>query len=281
MSKKPRLGRGLDALLGAPSEPPTESAAELPLGALTPGRYQPRTHFDPESLAELAASMRSSGVIQPLIVRPLGEGRYELIAGERRWRAAGMAGLERVPVVIRELSDAAALAVALIENIQREDLNPVEEARALERLIEEFDLTHEQAAERVGRSRVAVTNLLRLLALDPEVLAALAQGRLDMGHGRALLALDPERQRRLAARILAEQLSVRAVEALIQNERRPGPGPQAAVVDPDIRALERELSENLGARVRFAHKARGGGRLIIEYEGSEELEGLLARLRTS
>lgn len=280
MSKKPRLGRGLDALLGSSNAAAPEPVTELPLGAMTPGRYQPRAHFDPASLAELAASIRSSGVIQPLIVRPVGEGRYELIAGERRWRAAGLAGLAQVPVVVRVLSDAAALAVALIENIQREDLNPVEEARALQRLIEEFDLTHEQAAERVGRSRVAVTNLLRLLALDETVLAALAEGRLDMGHGRALLSVDAAEQRRLTARILDEQLSVRAVEALIQQQRTPRPVTTRAPADPDIRALEQELSENLGARVRLAHKARGGGRLIIEYGGAEELDGLLARLRT-
>lgn len=279
MNKKPRLGRGLDALLGAPSEAREEALGELPIGALTPGRYQPRMHFDQASLAELAASIKSSGIVQPLVVRPLPDGRYELIAGERRWRAAGIAGLERVPVVIRELSDAAALAVALIENIQREDLNAVEEARALSRLIEEFSLTHEQAAERVGRSRAAVTNLLRLLALEESVLGALAAGHLDMGHGRALLGLEPARQKQLAAQIVAKQLSVRAVEALIQQERPGRAPPPPARVDPDIRALEQELSERLGARVRVAHKPKGSGRLIIEYRGAEELEGLLARLR--
>lgn len=280
MSKKPRLGRGLDALLGAAPEAAShENLTELPIEWLERGRFQPRRHFDEEALTELAASIKASGVVQPLVVRPLGPDRYELIAGERRWRAAQMAGLHQVPVVIKSLSDAAALAVALIENIQREDLNPVEEAHALSRLIEEFSLTHEEAATRVGRSRVAVTNLVRLLALDPEVLQALETGHIDMGHARALLGVDPRHQRALAREIVRKGLTVRAVERLIQALKSPARKERPETRDPDLRALEQELSDRLGARVRLTQRGSGAGRLVIDYTTADELEGLLQRLR--
>lgn len=280
MSKKPRLGRGLDALLGTPPEAAShENPTELPVEWLERGRFQPRRHFDEEALAELAVSIKASGIVQPLVVRPLGPDRYELIAGERRWRAAQMAGLHQVPVVVKALSDAAALAVALIENIQREDLNPVEEAHALSRLIEEFSLTHEEAATRVGRSRAAVTNLVRLLGLDPEVLQALEARRIDMGHARALLGLDPRHQRALTHEIASKGLTVRAVERLIQGLKAPAKKGAPDVRDPDIRALERELSDRLGARVRLTPKGKGAGRLVIDYTSADELEGLLERLR--
>lgn len=281
MNKKPRLGRGLDALLGEPPDPvDAQSVTHVPVELLDRGRYQPRKRFDEQSLRELADSIRSSGVVQPLVVRPLAQGRYELIAGERRWRAAQLAGLDRVPVVVRELSDAAALAVSLIENIQREDLSAVEEARALARLVQEFSLTHEEVAARVGRSRSAVSNLLRLLSLEPPVLELLEQGRLEMGHARALLALSGADQARLATQIADRGLSVREAERLIRSRQGAVRSPRAATeTDPDVRALAQELSERLGARVRLLHRTGGAGRLVIDYGSLEELEGVLERFR--
>ncbi|MHB1950359.1 MAG: ParB/RepB/Spo0J family partition protein [Acidiferrobacteraceae bacterium] len=282
MTKKPRLGRGLDALLGGMPEAssPAGTVTEIPVDLLDRGRYQPRKRFDEPALTELADSIRSSGVVQPLIVRPVPGGRYELIAGERRWRAAQMAGLAQVPALVRELSDDAALAVSLIENIQREDLNAVEEARALARLVEEFSLTHEEVARRVGRSRPAVSNLLRLLSLEDPVLDLLAEGRIEMGHARALLALPGADQRRLATLIADRGLSVREAERLIRSRQTGGSsGRRERGEDKDVRALANELSDRLGARVRLLHRANGGGRLVIDYSSLEELEGLLERFR--
>jgi len=250
VSKKPRgLGRGLDALLPKTAASPTR----LPLALIRPNPDQPRRRFDEAALAELAASIKKQGLLQPLLVRPRGEG-YELVAGERRYRAAQMAGLAEVPAVVREVDDATAAALALIENIQRRDLNPIEEARGLARLIDEHGLTHQEAAEAVGRSRAAVTNLLRLLELEPEVRAMVERGELEMGHARALLALPPARQREAAARVVARGLSVRETERLVRHQRE-GPGRAAAARrDPDVARLEQALSEHLGAPVRLDHR---------------------------
>lgn len=282
-TKKPRLGRGLDALLA----PALEAAAsgqqelrELPVEMLKRGKYQPRTHMDAEALAELASSIKAQGVVQPLIVRPLSDGRYEIIAGERRWRASQMAGLETVPAVVRDIPDEAAIAIALIENIQRENLNPVEEAQALQRLIDEFGMTHQQVADNVGRSRASVTNLLRLLSLNPEVRAVLEEGKMDMGHARALLALSGNLQSEAARTVVEKRLSVRQTEELVRRLQGAGERPaRPARLDPDIRLLQDSLSEKLGARVRIEHRTNGSGRLSIDYTGTEELEGILARIR--
>ncbi|MCG6871030.1 MAG: ParB/RepB/Spo0J family partition protein [Gammaproteobacteria bacterium] len=280
---KPRLGRGLDALLGAKldSNAERENLRHLDPGLLQRGRYQPRTRMDEAALKDLANSIRSQGVLQPIVVRELPSGNFEIIAGERRWRAAGMAGLETVPVVVRQLPDEAAMAVALIENIQREDLSPVEEAAALQRLIEEFGLTHQQAADSVGRSRTAVTNLLRLLTLSTEVRGLLEAGKLEMGHARALLALKGEAQRRLAREVVAKGLSVRETEQLVRRQDgdvRKKKKPPRATRDPNLARLEEDLSDRLGTRVRVQHAARGG-KLVIDYHSLDELEGILERIR--
>jgi len=299
--KKPTLGRGLADLLGssARTDPPHgaapagPSAAEadqltrLPLHALQRGKYQPRTDMHPESLEDLAGSIKTQGVVQPIVVRPLpaavaGGARYEIIAGERRWRAAQLAGLVDIPAIVRHIPDEAAIAVALIENIQRENLNPLEEARALQRLISEFRLTHAQAAEAVGRSRAAVSNLLRLLELPAEVCELIERRQIEMGHARALLGL-PERgaQRRAAAEVLAKGLSVRETEALVRRIMSP-PGetqrtPPSA--DPNVRNLEQQLSEKLGARVAIRHATGGKGELVILYNSLDELDGILAHIQ--
>ncbi|CAN5614949.1 ParB/RepB/Spo0J family partition protein [soil metagenome] len=292
--KKRGLGRGLEALLGpraAASAPALEATPEdrlhqLPLDALTPGRYQPRRHWDEDKLEELAESIRSQGVIQPIVVRELPDRTFEIIAGERRWRASKLAGLGEIPAVVRAVDDRTMLAMALIENIQREDLNPLEEAQALERLIHEFDLTHAQAAETVGRSRAAVSNLLRLLELPPAIRALLEAGRLEMGHARALLTLAPELASRLAADAAEHGWSVREVEHRAQQfaggklpATKKGSGGKARP-QADIAALETELSESLGARVSIAHGRGGKGRLVIHYGDLDALDGVLARLRT-
>ena len=289
MNKRPRLGRGLDALLGGDRAAATatsdaahnkESLRQLPVECLQRGKYQPRTHMDQDALAELAASIKAQGIVQPIVARALGGEAYEIIAGERRWRAAQLAGLATVPVVVREIPDEAAIAITLIENIQRENLNPVEEAQALARLSEEFGLTHQEVADSVGRSRAAVSNLLRLLTLNADVRAALEQGQLDMGHARALLALTGGAQSDAARQVIARKLSVRETEALVRRlaGERVAPGP-AKTVDADIRQLQDRLSEQLGARVAIQHAASGKGRLVIEYGSSDELEGILARIR--
>jgi ParB family chromosome partitioning protein len=273
------LGRGLDALLGA-EERPRDSLLTLPVARIRPGRYQPRTKMDQQALAELAASIRSQGVMQPLLVRPIDRERYELIAGERRWRAAQMAGLEQVPVLVREVPDEAALALSLIENIQRENLNPMEEAAGVQRLIDEFKMTHEQAADAVGRSRTATTNLLRLLKLARPVQEMVLEGALDMGHARALLALDPARQIEAAHRIAAKGLSVRDTEALVQAHVRGKPGTKSERKrDRDLERLEEELSANLGTTVEIRPAKKGSGKLCVHYSSLDHLDQLLKRLR--
>ena len=280
--KRPRLGRGLDALFGDGQRPDTLSASPdairtLPIERLQRGRYQPRTHMEPEALNALADSIRAQGIVQPILVREV-TGGFEIIAGERRWRAAQIAGLAEVPVIVRDIPDQAAMAVALIENIQREDLNPLEEAAGLKRLQEEFGLTHDEIAAHVGRSRAAVTNLLRLLGLAPEVRELLETGRLEMGHGRALLGIaDASAQAALAREVAAQGLSVRETERRVQRHGRPTP-PKAAP-DPDVETLERRLTETLGARVRIQARRAGAGRITIDYHSMDELEGLLGRFR--
>lgn len=287
MSTKRRgLGRGLDALLGAiepvkvPAEDKEGELRRLPVDLLRRGRYQPRVDMHPERLEELAESIRAQGVVQPIVVRPVGgsEG-YEIIAGERRWRAAQMAGLHEIPAVVREVPDQAAMAMALIENIQREDLNPMEEAFALARLVEEFDLTHQDAATAVGRSRVAVTNLLRLLDLNDDVKRLLERSDIEMGHARALLALKGAQQSEVARRVAAEGLSVRDTERLVQRlataSGKPKPAP---AVSADVRHLQDDLSERLGAAVQILHR-KGKGKLVISYASLDELDGILARIK--
>jgi ParB family chromosome partitioning protein len=305
-TKRPKgLGLGLEALLGPSVDAPTAAQAatdrepaELPLDALQPGRYQPRTAFDDASLAELAESIRAQGVMQPVLVRPLGDGRHEIIAGERRVRAARLAGLTTVPVLVRDVPDRAAAAMALIENIQREDLNPLDEARGLERLTGEFGLTHEAAAEAVGRSRSAASNLLRLLKLKEPVQAMLRAGALDMGHARALLVLDGAAQIQAAQEIVAKQLSVRDAERLAARHlagapdslsRRRGGGADArarASVDPrnaaETKRLEAALADHLAAPVAVRLlPAKGGrqrGEVAIVFQSADELAGIVQRL---
>lgn len=275
------LGRGLDALLGGAQAVGAGAGTQageyrsLPVDTVRPGPYQPRHAMDPEALSELAESIRAQGVVQPIVVRAVRGGGYEIIAGERRWRAAQLAGLHEVPAVVREVPDEVAMSIALIENIQRENLNPLEEAQALARLVGEFDMTHERVAEAVGRSRAAVTNLLRLLDLTDEVKRLLDDGRIEMGHARALLALPPAAQRRAAEKVVARGLSVRETERLVRSHlrgaERPVPRP-----DPDVARLEATLAERLGARVTLRHGARGGGTLTIRYNSLDELDGILA-----
>ena len=276
------LGRGLDALLGAEPAPPAAGGPQqLPIDRLQPGRYQPRTAMDADALAELADSIRAQGVIQPILVRPVGDGRYEIIAGERRFRAAQMAGLAEVPVAVRDVADDAALALALIENMQREDLNPLEEAQGLQRLIREFGFTHEQAAAAVGRSRSATSNLLRLLNLAPPVQEMLMGGRLDMGHARALLATDSATQVQLGHQIVLKGLSVREAEALVARTQRAstGAGRSTPSRGRDIERLEEELSDALAATVLLKVDARGKGSIVIRVAGLDQLDGIVARLK--
>jgi ParB family chromosome partitioning protein len=279
MSRPKGLGRGLDALLGGGDEPPRESLTTLPVARIRPGRYQPRTKMDQQALAELAASIRSQGLMQPVLVRPVDRDRFELIAGERRWRAAQMAGLEEVPALVREVPDDAALAMSLIENIQRENLNPMEEAAGVNRLVEEFRMTHEQAADAVGRSRSATTNLLRLLKLAKPVQEMVMEGALEMGHARALLALDGARQIEVANRVAARQLSVRETETLVQRQLRgPAKRPKRKN-DRDLARLEEEVSERLGTTVEIRPSRRGSGKILLHYSSLEHLEELLKKLR--
>ncbi|MCB1567846.1 MAG: ParB/RepB/Spo0J family partition protein, partial [Xanthomonadales bacterium] len=288
MAKKPALGRGLSSLIGDVRGATVATAeagdrlASLPIEKIQPGKYQPRSHFDQEGLNELADSIKAQGMIQPIIVRAVGGGRHEIIAGERRWRAAQLASLREVPVVIREVEDNVALAMALIENIQREDLNPLEEALALKRLIDEFELTHQQAAEAVGRSRAAVSNLLRLLEL-PEAIRALVERReLEMGHARALLTLPTPQALALAQQAAAEAWSVRETERRVQALQKgitPASKTVARKPDADVQALERELSETLGAKVAVQSGRGGRGKLVISYHSHDELDGILERMR--
>jgi len=302
--KKPTLGRGLADLLGqarpATAASPAAAVAtatahadqtltRLPLDLLQRGRYQPRMDMRPETLGALADSIRAQGVVQPIVVRPIGEAdergvqRYEIIAGERRWRAAQQAGLTEIPALIRQVADDAVIAMALIENIQRENLNPLEEARALERLISEFGLTHQLAADAVGRSRAAVSNLLRLLELPPEVCERLERRELEMGHARALLGLPQRGQQiEVAALVAGKGLSVREAESLVRRMIEP-PAPLAerapVAIDPNIQRLEDELAEKLGARVSIEHARQGHGRLVIRYHSLDELDGILSHFQ--
>jgi ParB family chromosome partitioning protein len=307
-TKRPSLGRGLEALLGGtPPAPPAEPGAganavsraprpldeelaKIPVDLLQRGRYQPRLDMRPESLQELADSIRAQGVVQPIVVRPLaaqrsGEPvRYEIIAGERRWRAAQMAGLHEIAAVIRDVPDGAAVAMSLIENIQRENLNPLEEARALDRLIREFDMTHQLAADAVGRSRAAVSNLLRLLELADEVKQLVEQRQIEMGHARALLGLvAPRQQIEVAALVARKGLSVRETEALVKrmlaHGTESGKQQEPDRKDPNITRLEQDLADKLGAKVHLQHTARGRGKLVIDYNSLDELDGILDHIQ--
>jgi len=281
MAKLKGLGRGLDALLSRNDERADDALTELAVGLLKPGRFQPRTRMDPQSIAELADSIRAQGLIQPILVRPIENGKYEIIAGERRWRACQLAGLTRVPVVIRSVPDKSALAMALIENIQREDLNPIEEATGIQRLIDEFDMTHDIAAQAVGRSRSAVTNLLRLLNLSKAVQDLLMQGKIEMGHARALLAVSGPRQAELAQQIISRNLSVRETEQLVgQTGVTTGRTPRKQQrKDRDLRALEEELSEILGTPVTLTTMRGGRGKLTVDYASLDQLDSVLQILR--
>ena len=303
-NKRPSLSRGLGALLGQPAtaaspaaavvtalRPADEELRKLPVDLLQRGKYQPRIDLRQETLQELADSIKAQGVVQPIVVRPIGgeagengqtEQRYEIIAGERRWRAAQLAGLHEIPAVIRRVPDEAAIAMALIENIQRENLNPLEEARALQRLITEFEMTHATAAEAVGRSRAAVSNLLRLLDLGEEASRLVEHRELDMGHARALLGIENKRQQaEIAAQVAQQKLSVRDTEALVKRvaAQPSGSSQQAAPrVDPNIRKLEADLSEKLGAKVQVQHSSSGKGNLVISYHTLDELDGILEHI---
>ncbi|MGI4813354.1 MAG: ParB/RepB/Spo0J family partition protein [Janthinobacterium lividum] len=288
-TRKKGLGRGLEALLGAQQAPNPEPEevvypSALPLGRLRPGKYQPRTRMDEGALQELASSIRAQGLMQPILVRPIGGGDYEIIAGERRFRAAALAGLAQVPVLVKDVADQAAAAMALIENIQREDLNPLEEAQGIQRLLEEFAYTHEQAAEAVGRSRSAVSNLLRLLQLSKPVQTMLLAGDLDMGHARALLAVDAATQITLANRVVNARLSVRETEKLAAQENLEPAGETSgkrragAVRSGDVARLEELLSDSLGATAEIKLGRGGKGRLMIDFGSLDALDGILARL---
>jgi ParB family chromosome partitioning protein len=298
-AKRTGLGRGLDALLGdsviaaqavdpSVANDPDNELRLISVDLMRRGTYQPRQDMHQDSLEDLADSIRAQGVIQPIVVRtlptldPSGAERYEIIAGERRWRAAQIAGLEKVPVVVRDLADSAAIAVALIENIQREDLNPLEEAVALRRLIEEFDLTHQQVADAIGRSRTAVSNILRLQELGDEAKSLLREGELEMGHARALLAIpDARMQAEVAALIAKKGLSVRETERLVKRVLSGAGKPKAVAKsqDPDIRRLQDELTERLGARVSIQHGSKGRGKLVVTYNSLDELDGILAHIQ--
>jgi ParB family chromosome partitioning protein len=303
--KKPTLGRGLADLLGqsiarpaplapapgvAPAPAPFgDELAKLPLDLLQRGKYQPRVDMRQETLQELADSIKAQGVVQPIVVRPVGvpaigeSQRYEIVAGERRWRAAQLAGLGEIPAIVRRIPDEAAIAVALIENIQREDLNSLEEARALDRLINEFQLTHQQCADAIGRSRAAVSNLLRLLEAAPEVCELVGQRALEMGHARALLGLTNKRKQAEVGMLVAKKgLSVRDTEALVRRMQQPesakGDG-AAGPSDPNVQRLEQELAEKLGAKVAIQHAASGKGKVVVTYNSLDELDGILAHIQ--
>jgi ParB family chromosome partitioning protein len=294
--KKRGLGRGLDALLGATtaaekdaetqlqastvaSERAGKSLPELPVDLIQRGKYQPRRDIDPESLRELADSILAQGVMQPIIVRPISDKKYEIIAGERRWRATQLAGLDTIPVVVRDVSDEAAIAMALIENIQREDLNPIEEAASLQRLQQEFELTQQEVATAVGKSRSTVANLLRLMSLREDVRTLLEHGDLEMGHARALLGLEGMDQSRAARVVVGKGFSVRQTEALVRNLiENKGKTQAPRQLDPNIRQLQEELSQKLGAKVQIKHTAKGRGKLVLNYSSLDELDGILSHI---
>ena len=290
MSKKRSLGRGLDALLGASANASkaaevaestvTEAAAdpgnmlkELAVDLIQRGKYQPRRDMEPESLQELANSIKAQGVMQPIVVRPISDRKYEIIAGERRWRATQLAGLDTIPAVVRDVPDEAAIAMALIENIQREDLNPIEEAVALQRLQQEFGLTQQEVADAVGKSRSTVTNLLRLMSLQEDVRRLVEHGDLEMGHARALLGLEAGDQSHAAGQVVGKGMSVRQTEALVRHLL------EAKTMDPDIRHLQDDLSQRLGTRVQIQHSAKGKGKLVLTYSSLDELDGILAHIK--
>lgn len=297
-AKKKGLGRGLDALLGSASIPQKEVPTDdtkpvnvskedvdgelrhLPIEFMQRGRYQPRRDMDPQALEELANSIKAQGIMQPIVVRPMaGANQYEIIAGERRWRASQLAGLDKVPCVIRAVTDEAAIAMALIENIQREDLNPIEEATALQRFQDEFELTHQQVAEAVGKSRTTVTNLLRLMSLSSEARKLVEHGDLEMGHARAILTLDSVKQTDAARTIVAKGLSVRQTEALVRRLQQEQIGSGGTKIDPDIKLLQDNLSDKLGAPVMIQHSAKGKGKLVIRYSSLDELDGILDHMK--
>ncbi|MDT4332838.1 ParB/RepB/Spo0J family partition protein [Methylomonas sp. MS20] len=282
MQKKRGLGRGLSELLGDVVSPPAsaekpQDVQKLPIEFLQRGKYQPRRDMDPEKLKELSDSIAAQGIIQPIVVRKTDGDKYEIIAGERRWRAAQLAELAEVPVIVKDIDDRSVMAVALIENIQREDLNALEEAEALHRLLDEFELTHQQIAESVGKSRTTVTNLLRLLDLAGEVKTMLARGQLEMGHARAMLGLDEAKQVEIANKAVKQHLTVRAVEKLVRELHDEKPA-VAKKLDPDTLRLQRELSERTGAKVEINHQSNGKGKLVINYSSLEELEGIIGRI---
>ncbi len=287
--KKRGLGRGLDALLSGPTVSALEEQAvkvdkkelqHLPVELIQRGKYQPRRDMDPQALEELAQSIKGQGVMQPIVVRPIADDRYEIIAGERRWRATQLAGLDTIPAMVRDVPDEAAIAMALIENIQREDLNPVEEAIALQRLQSEFQLTQQQVADAVGKSRVTVANLLRLISLPDVIKTMLSHGDLEMGHARALLGLPEEQQVDGARHVVARGLTVRQTEALVRQWLNGKPEPvEASKPDPDITRLEQRLAERLGSSVQIRHGNKGKGQLVIRYNSLDELQGVLAHIR--
>jgi ParB family chromosome partitioning protein len=296
MMKKRGLGRGLDALLGAtkPSVSvgskvevdhfhgvPEGELREVPVDLIHRGKYQPRIDMHPESLEDLANSIKAQGVVQPILIRPIGDNHFEIIAGERRWRATQLAGLATIPAIIRNVPDEAAIAMALIENIQRQELNPIEESMAIQRLIDEFDMTHQEAADAIGRSRVAVTNLLRLLTLSDEVKRMVSTGELEMGHARALLPLDGPHQIQAARIVAAKNLSVRETERLARRliEKKDEHQQTQSKPDPNVHRLEEEVSAKLGAKVKIAHGDRGRGKLEIHYNSLDELDGILAHIK--
>jgi len=293
-TKRKGLGRGLDALLGGhttnnvkdaiqevqSSEPASdEQLKHVPVELIQRGKYQPRRDINPETLEELAESIKAQGVMQPIVIRPISSEKYEIIAGERRWRATQLAGLDKIPAVIRHVTDEAAIAMALIENIQRENLNPLEEAIALKRLQDEFELTHQQVAQAVGKSRTAVTNLLRLIALDDEVKKLLEHGDIEMGHARAMLSLETVKQCQVATEVVAKGLSVRQTEALVRRvlETKQSQQPEKAKT-PDLHKLEEGLSEKIGVPVMLQHSAKGKGKLVLKYNNLDELDGILNHL---
>jgi ParB family chromosome partitioning protein len=284
--KKRGLNRGLDALLGHVSDQDEHREAgeshqlqALPIEHLQRGKYQPRKDMNPEKLQELADSIKTQGIIQPIVVRKISLEKYEIVAGERRWRAAQLAGLQQVPVVIKEIDDRTAMAIALIENIQREDLNPLEEAEALKRLLDEFDMTHQQVADAVGKSRTTVTNLLRLIDLHPDVKKLLINRQLEMGHARALLSLDGPKQLAAANKIAKEGLTVRAAERLVKDAQAEPKATKIREIDKDTLRLQEDLTAKLGAKVVIEHKENGAGKLVIAYSSLEELDGILEQIR--
>ena len=290
-ARKRGLGRGLDALLGAASEPMAEKTAstsahaadmrDLPVDLIQRGKYQPRRDMDQVALEELAQSIQAQGVMQPIVVRPISDQKFEIIAGERRWRATVLAGLDVIPAIVRDVPDEAAVAMALIENIQREDLNPIEEAIALQRLQQEFELTQQQIADAVGKSRSTVTNLLRLMSLRDDVRRMLEHGDLEAGHGKALLGLPEDQQAAAASLVVSKSMSVRQTEDLVRKmlAQAQQPGTVSRPTDPDVRRLQDELSQKLGAKVQIQHNAKGKGKLVLAYNSLAELDGILGHIK--